>query len=86
MFVDASTDGAEMTYTSPNVSDNSGHVVVNCSHSMGDVLPIGINHILYTARDPYHNQNNCTFEVHVEGKDNMQFVFFEYFFKNNSPK
>lgn len=58
---------AIVNWTVPVASDCSTVSVVS-SHDSGDVFPIGVTAVTYTATDSYGNTASCSFNVFVEDK------------------
>ncbi|XP_070550953.1 uncharacterized protein [Ptychodera flava] len=56
-----------LTWTLPNVSDNSGTVSMSGSHEPGSNFSIGITTVSYKAKDPSGNTAFCWFNVTVKG-------------------
>jgi len=57
---------ASATWTPPVASDNCGHVTLKGTSNPGDVFPIGITTVTYTATDDYNNSKTCSFTVEVK--------------------
>ncbi len=58
---------ATVFWNSPNVSDNCGKLFLSVSHVSGDIFPIGITKVTYSAEDPCGNQSSCSFNINVTG-------------------
>ena len=71
---DFGSASAEVTWTEPTASDNSGIVTLTSSHSPGSAFVIGTTTVTYTATDDASNTVSVTFTVTVEGK---------FFYNNN---
>jgi len=56
---------AQVFWPLPNESDNCGVVSFTFTHSPGDIFPIGVTPVTYTATDPSGNNGICTFNVTV---------------------
>ncbi|MEO1261951.1 MAG: HYR domain-containing protein [Bacteroidota bacterium] len=52
-------------WTEPVFTDNCSTVNVDASHMPGDIFPVGITGVTYTATDVYGNEGNCQFRVDV---------------------
>ena len=59
---------AEVTWTEPTATDNSGIVTLTSSHSPGSTFDIGTTTVTYTATDDAFNTVSDTFTVTVEGR------------------
>ncbi len=68
---------AEVAWDPPHAVDNcsTGAVVLTSTHQSGDVYPVGITSVTYTATDAASNSISCTFVVEV--KDIEEPVFFD---------
>ena len=63
---DAGICGASVTWVAPAASDNcAGGLVFTSSHNPGDVFPVGITTVTYTATDASGNTAVCSFNVVV---------------------
>lgn len=51
-------------WSAPNATDNCG-ATLTASHQPGDVFPVGLSTVTYTAQDPEGNTTTCTFSIHV---------------------
>lgn len=65
---DAGAATATVTWTPPTASDNSGTVTLSSTHNSGDMFPVGVTTVSYTAFDPDVNQVTVSFTVTVSGK------------------
>ncbi|MFL6255471.1 MAG: PxKF domain-containing protein [Pyrinomonadaceae bacterium] len=61
----SSSNAANVTYTAPTASDDSGTVNVNCSPASGSSFPVGTTEVRCTATDPSDNVASCSFNVTV---------------------
>ena len=59
------SNGATVTYTTPVFSDNCGVSNVSSSNSSGDLFPVGVTTVNYTAYNNCGNSVTCTFNVTV---------------------
>ncbi|XP_070536967.1 hyalin-like [Ptychodera flava] len=67
---DQSQDTANVTWSAPLATDNSGdEPSVNSTHWPGSVFPIGRWQVKYNAVDSTGNEASCTFEVIVEDNE-----------------
>ncbi len=61
--------GAIITWEEPSVTDNAtptGDLIINKSHSSGDLFPVGTTTVIYTATDENDNvSDTCSFTVTV---------------------
>ena len=57
--------GAAVTWTAPTVSDNCPGVTFVSTHAPGDVFPIGVTTVTYTATDASGHVTTCSFTVTV---------------------
>ena len=57
--------GAIVNYTPPTITDNCVAPTITNSHDTGDVFPIGVTTVTYTATDATGNSNTCSFTVTV---------------------
>ncbi|MEP2944798.1 MAG: HYR domain-containing protein [Lentilitoribacter sp.] len=62
--VATSASGANVTWTAPTASDNDSANLTS-SHNSGDLFPIGITTVTYTATDPAGNQTQESFKITV---------------------
>lgn len=53
------------TWTAPTASDNCSIATFTSTHNPGDIFPIGITTVTYTATDINSNTSTCTFTVTV---------------------
>lgn len=60
----ASASGTNVTWTAPTASDNDSANLTS-SHNSGDLFPVGITSVSYTATDPASNQTQESFTVTV---------------------
>ena len=58
---------AEVTWSEPIVTDNSGEVNVTSSHTSGTMFGIGDTIVAYTANDPSGNIAVEMFTITVQG-------------------
>ena len=58
---------AVVNWNEPTASDNSGMVTVSSSHSTGEMFPIGVTTVTYTAVDAASNIITETFSITIEG-------------------
>ncbi|XP_071942851.1 hyalin-like [Antedon mediterranea] len=65
---DQESPNSTVTWNLPVTSDNSNGTVtvVSSIYESGDMLPIGIHTITFTATDPYGNSDTCEFYIDVE--------------------
>ncbi|XP_033096234.1 uncharacterized protein LOC117100567 isoform X3 [Anneissia japonica] len=56
---------ANVTWLTPNTTDNSGTVSLDSIYSSGDGFPVSTTTVVYTATDPYNNTVICSFDVTV---------------------
>ncbi|XP_072041671.1 uncharacterized protein [Amphiura filiformis] len=54
-----------ITWTEPNATDNSGVVTLTSSHGTGDMFPLGVTLVTYTAVDPSGNVEIGTFAIDI---------------------
>ena len=59
---------AQVSWTPPNATDNSGNFNLTSTNNPGDYFPIGNNTVTYTSTDATGNTDTCTFYVVVAGK------------------
>lgn len=67
---DLNSCGAIVSWTPPTATDNCGGVTIVSDHQPGELFPIGITTVTYTAKDAYNNSSSSSFTVTVE--DNQQ--------------
>ncbi|XP_072046397.1 hyalin-like [Amphiura filiformis] len=60
-----------VVWAEPIVIDHSGDVIVNSSHSSGQLFSIGSTQVLYNFTDRSQNQASCQFSVTVEEVDTI---------------
>ena len=65
---DVGSASAEVTWTEPTATDNSGIVALTSSHSPGSTFDIGTTDVTYTAIDDAGNTVSDTFTLTVEGR------------------
>lgn len=58
--------GANVSWTEPTFSDNSGQVNVTKTHSPGDFFSAGTTRVSYVGEDPSGNVDSCVFFVTIE--------------------
>ncbi len=58
---------ANVSWTSPSVTDNCGKLFLTVSHISGDVFPMGVTKVTYTAEDLCNNKSTCSFNINVVG-------------------
>lgn len=58
---------ATVFWSPPNVSDNCGKLFLSVSHVSGDIFPIGITKVTYSAEDQCGNKSSCSFNINVQG-------------------
>ena len=58
---------AVVNWTEPTASDNSGLVNLTSSHVSGDMFPIGVTVVTYTAIDDASNIATESFSITIEG-------------------
>ncbi|XP_071942839.1 hyalin-like [Antedon mediterranea] len=65
---DQGSPNSTVTWDPPVASDNSNGTVtvVSSPYESGDILPIGIHTLTFTATDPYGNNDTCEFYIEVE--------------------
>jgi regulation of enolase protein 1 (concanavalin A-like superfamily) len=61
-----SGSGANVNWTAPTASDNCGNVTLTSTHNPGDLFPIGVTTVTYTADDGNGNTATCSFDIQVE--------------------
>ena len=64
---DVGLSTAEITWSEPTASDNSGSVTLTSSHSPGSNFSIGVTVVTYTAIDDSSNTVNSTFSITIQG-------------------
>ena len=57
---------AEVTWTSPNASDNCPNFIVTNNINSGSLFPAGTTTVLYTVTDVSNNTATCSFNVSVQ--------------------
>lgn len=62
---------ANVTWTDPTVSDNSGSVTLTSSHSSGTDFSVGSTVVTFTAVDPASNMVTGMFTITIEGLDRL---------------
>ncbi|XP_072175625.1 uncharacterized protein [Diadema setosum] len=65
VFNDPGSASAVVTWTEPDITDNSGMVTSVSTFNPGQAIPIGSNTVTYTARDEAANVETCSFTVLV---------------------
>ncbi len=65
------SNGAIVTYVEPSFSDNCGIANVSSSSNNGDLFPIGITEVTYTASNNCGNTVSCSFNVVVSPPECM---------------
>ena len=58
---------ANISWTPPTLTDNSGSVIVIAYHEPGDTFPIGVTSVIYQAIDSSGLETVCSFRITVEG-------------------
>ena len=59
---------ANVPWTEPTATDNSGNQTLTQTHQPGSPFPIGITTVTYTSTDPIGNTATCSFDVTVKGR------------------
>ena len=59
---------AQVKWTEPTVTDNSGVYNLTSTHQSRDIFPLGESTVTYEATDEARNTANCSFTVTVIGK------------------
>ena len=67
-FVSVTQSSKDVTWTEPEVCDNSGVYTVWSSHHPGDSFDVGSTRVTYIAIDSSGNNKTMTFNVTVVGK------------------
>ena len=67
-FVSAKQSSTNVTWTEPEVRDNSDMYTVWSSHHPGDAFKIGTTPVTYSAIDSSGNVKTITFNITVVGK------------------
>ncbi|XP_072042422.1 uncharacterized protein [Amphiura filiformis] len=63
--IDPGTNGAVVTWTAPDVIDDSGVISLVASQQSGSEFPIGMAVVTYTARNPSGDRVDCNFTINV---------------------
>ncbi len=63
---DTDSCGAVVAWSLPIFSDNCGVTSVDSTHASGDVFPVGVTTVTYTAHDAAGNSTSCSFDVTVD--------------------
>lgn len=58
---------ATVTWTPPDISDNSDVITITASHDPGDTFSVGVTEVSYVVVDEAGNMANATFYVNVTG-------------------
>jgi hypothetical protein len=66
---DSGSCGANVNWTSPSGTDNSGSVILTSNFEPGSSFPVGTTLVTYTATDPSGNSASCSFEVTVNDNE-----------------
>ena len=71
IWIESSETGINYKYTEPVITDNCGKSQLKLvdGPSSGDLFPIGINVVTFSAIDQYNNKATCSFTVKVRRKD-----------------
>ncbi|XP_072030573.1 uncharacterized protein [Amphiura filiformis] len=73
--VDSGYDAASVMWDVPTTTDNTGEMVTLISwENPGDIFPLGVTVVEYTATDVYSNQQNCRFSITIEDTEDPTFV------------
>ena len=67
-FTDPGKPTANVTWTIPSASDNSGTVSLTSTHTPPFDFPIGTTEVIFTATDPSSNTATTSFWVTIRGK------------------
>lgn len=62
---DSGECGAIVTWVAPNASDACGISSFTSNYNSGDLIPVGVNEIVYVATDPSGNTDTCSFFITV---------------------
>jgi len=76
-YVDPGVCGAVVEFTLPSFSDNSGDVTIartDNGPASGEVFPVGITTVSYTATDAAGNTASCSFDVTVTDNEDPVFA------------
>ena len=68
MILDTTSNEAELTWTEPSGSDNSGSYTLSSNYASGSRFPLGVTQVTYTAIDPSGNTKVTSFTINVQGK------------------
>ena len=60
------TEGAHVSWNNPLVTDASGIIELNSTHSPGQLFPVGVTQVNYHFQDGSSNYAECIFMVSVE--------------------
>ncbi|XP_072045665.1 hyalin-like [Amphiura filiformis] len=71
MMTDSGVSKIPVFWAEPIANDHSGDVIVNSSHSPGQLFSIGSTQVLYTFTDRSQNQAICQFSVTVEEEETL---------------
>ncbi|TDI69472.1 MAG: HYR domain-containing protein [Bacteroidetes bacterium] len=71
IVVSATNSSCDVTvnWSPPVVTDNCAVTSFNSNHQSGDIFPIGITTVTYTAIDEGGNIANCSFDITVEDQE-----------------
>ena len=64
-FADTSYCGTVLSWTPPIAADNCPGVVISSTHGPGDLFPVGITTVTYTATDAAGLTAQCSFDIEV---------------------
>lgn len=54
-----------ISWVPPVITDNCSGVIVTASHNPGEVFPLGVTTVTYSATDSYGNTTSCAFDITV---------------------
>ena len=78
---------AQVNWTQPVASDNSGvPLSVTSNYQPLQRFDQGTYVIVYTAVDQFRNEANCSFTVHVIGKNYLGLVFVTFVYMQTSER
>ncbi|NOQ70641.1 MAG: HYR domain-containing protein [Crocinitomix sp.] len=64
-------------WVEPTVTDNCAGVTMTSTHSPGEIFPLGITTVIYTATDIGGNETTCSFDITVESDLNLTVVIID---------
>ena len=66
MSTELGTEGSYVSWNYPLVTDASGIVGLNSTHSPGQLFPLGVTQVKYHFQDGSSNYAECNFTISIQ--------------------